>query len=93
MNDDKHNGNSKSGAGHHRGRAFRSKRLKTTLPKPDTELALPQAKGAERSVTGTVLGMRRSVMFGTAAELAAFQREHGIAGKVLGNPEIIDAPA
>src|SRR4029079_17756302 len=33
---------------HHRGRPFRGKRLKTVLPKPEAELPLPEAKGAER---------------------------------------------
>ena len=35
-------------AGHHRGRPFRGKRLKTTLPKPAVDVPLPQAKAAER---------------------------------------------
>jgi 23S rRNA pseudouridine2605 synthase len=38
----------KGKASHHRGRPFRGKRLRTTLPKPDVELPLPQAKAAER---------------------------------------------
>jgi len=46
MNDDKQN--SKRGPSHHRGRPFRGKRLKTSLPKPAADLPLPQAKGAER---------------------------------------------
>src|SRR5947207_689147 len=33
---------------HHRGRAFRGKRLKTTLPKPAVEVPLPAPKAAER---------------------------------------------
>jgi 23S rRNA pseudouridine2605 synthase len=33
---------------HHRGRPFRGKRLKTTLPKPAVEVPLPEAKTAER---------------------------------------------
>ena len=33
---------------HHRGRPFRGKRLKTTLPKPVVEVPLPEAKTAER---------------------------------------------
>ena len=44
MNDDKQNGR----GGHHRGRPFRGKRLKTTLPKPAVDLPPPQAKAAER---------------------------------------------
>ena len=44
MNDDKQNGK----GGHHRGRPFRGKRLKTTLPKPAPDLPPPQAKAAER---------------------------------------------
>jgi 23S rRNA pseudouridine2605 synthase len=38
----------KGGAGHHRGRAFRGKRLKTALPKPELDLPLPPPKEAER---------------------------------------------
>jgi 23S rRNA pseudouridine2605 synthase len=84
MNDDKHNGNSKSGAGHHRGRAFRGKRLKTTLPKPDTELALPQAKGAERIA---------KVM--ARAGLASRREAEGwiTAGRVAVNGSRINSPA
>src|SRR5258706_9213386 len=33
---------------HHRGRPFRGKRLKTTLPKPAVEVPLPEPKAAER---------------------------------------------
>jgi len=33
---------------HHRGRPFRGKRLKTTLPKPAVEMPLPEPKAAER---------------------------------------------
>ena len=33
---------------HHRGRAFRGKRLKTMLPKPAIEVPLPEPKAAER---------------------------------------------
>jgi 23S rRNA pseudouridine2605 synthase len=44
MNDDKQNGRGR----HHRGRPFRGKRLKTTLPKPALDLPPPQAKAAER---------------------------------------------
>jgi 23S rRNA pseudouridine2605 synthase len=33
---------------HHRGRAFRGKRLKTTLPKPAAKVPLPEPKAAER---------------------------------------------
>src|SRR5882762_9739336 len=33
---------------HHRGRPFRGKRLKTSLPKPAVEAPLPEAKAAER---------------------------------------------
>ncbi len=33
---------------HHRGRPFRGKRLKTTLPKPAIEVPLPEPKAAER---------------------------------------------
>ena len=46
------NGNNqghKGGAGHHRGRPFRGKRLKTALPRPAALAApLPPAKTAER---------------------------------------------
>jgi 23S rRNA pseudouridine2605 synthase len=41
---DDNNQDHKGGAGHHRGRAFRGKRLKTTLAKPAVELPLPNAK-------------------------------------------------
>ena len=44
MNDDKQNGR----GGQHRGRPFRGKRLKTTLPKPARDLPPPPAKAAER---------------------------------------------
>jgi 23S rRNA pseudouridine2605 synthase len=44
MNDDKQNGR----GGHHRGRPFRGKRLKTSLPRPALDLPPPQAKTAER---------------------------------------------
>ncbi len=44
MNDN----NQKSGPGHHRGRPFRGKRLKTVLPKPEVDLPLPPPKEAER---------------------------------------------
>jgi 23S rRNA pseudouridine2605 synthase len=36
------------GVGHHRGRPFRGKRLKTALPKPELDLPLPPPKEAER---------------------------------------------
>ena len=36
------------GAGHHRGRPFRGKKLKTTLPKPAVDVPLPPPKTAER---------------------------------------------
>src|SRR5215218_2950306 len=36
------------GAGHHRGRPFRGKKLKTTLPKPAVDVPLPTPKAAER---------------------------------------------
>jgi 23S rRNA pseudouridine2605 synthase len=36
------------GAGHHRGRPFRGKKLKTTLPKPELDVPLPPPKTAER---------------------------------------------
>src|SRR3569833_2286205 len=44
MNDDKQNGR----GGQHRGRPFRGKRLKTTLPRPALDLPPPQAKAAAR---------------------------------------------
>ena len=37
-----------TGAGHHRGRPFRGKKLKTTLPKPAVDVPLPPPKTAER---------------------------------------------
>jgi 23S rRNA pseudouridine2605 synthase len=46
MNDDKHD--TQGDRGHHRGRPFRGKRLKTTLPKPEAELPAAPAKAAER---------------------------------------------
>ena len=45
--DERHNQNNKDRQ-HHRGRPFRGKRLKTTLPKPALDLPLPPAKAAER---------------------------------------------
>jgi 23S rRNA pseudouridine2605 synthase len=44
MNDDKQNGRT----GQHRGRPYRGKRLKTTLPRPALDLPPPQAREAER---------------------------------------------
>ncbi len=46
MNDDKPG--SQGDRGHHRGRPFRGKRLKTTLPKPEAELPAAPAKEADR---------------------------------------------
>ena len=42
------NPGNKGGTAHHRGRPFRGKRLKTALPKPEVDLALPPPKEAER---------------------------------------------
>ncbi len=38
----------KAGSAHHRGRPFRGKKLKTTLPKPAADVPLPLPKTAER---------------------------------------------
>ena len=42
------NPGNKGGTGHHRGRPFRGKKLKTTLPKPAVDEPLPQARETER---------------------------------------------
>jgi 23S rRNA pseudouridine2605 synthase len=69
---------------HHRGRPFRGKRLKTSLPKPAVEMPLPEAKTAERIA---------KVM--ARAGLASRREAEGWieAGRVSVNGEKITSPA
>jgi 23S rRNA pseudouridine2605 synthase len=69
---------------HHRGRPFRGKRLKTSLPKPAVEAPLPEAKTAERIA---------KVM--ARAGLASRREAEGWieAGRVSVNGEKITSPA
>jgi 23S rRNA pseudouridine2605 synthase len=82
MNDDKQD--SKRGAGHHRGRPFRGKRLKTSLPKPVVDLPQPVARAAERIA---------KVM--ARAGLASRREAEAwiTAGRVAVNGEKINSPA
>jgi 23S rRNA pseudouridine2605 synthase len=78
------NPGNKGGAGHHRGRPFRGKKLKTTLPKPAVDVPLPQAKETERIakvIARAGLASRR--------EAEAWIE----AGKVTVNGEKITSPA
>ena len=82
MNDDKPG--SQGDRGHHRGRPFRGKRLKTTLPKPEAELPAAPAKEADRIA---------KVM--ARAGLASRREAEAwiVAGRVTVNGEKISSPA
>jgi 23S rRNA pseudouridine2605 synthase len=82
MNDDKQG--SQGDRGHHRGRPFRGKRLKTTLPKPEPELPAAPAKAADRIA---------KVM--ARAGLASRREAEAwiVAGRVTVNGEKISSPA
>jgi 23S rRNA pseudouridine2605 synthase len=82
MNDDKPG--SQGDRGHHRGRPFRGKRLKTTLPKPEAELPAAPAKAADRIA---------KVM--ARAGLASRREAEAwiVAGRVTVNGEKISSPA
>jgi 23S rRNA pseudouridine2605 synthase len=82
MNDDKPA--SQGDRGHHRGRPFRGKRLKTTLPKPEAELPAAPAKAADRIA---------KVM--ARAGLASRREAEAwiVAGRVTVNGEKISSPA
>jgi 23S rRNA pseudouridine2605 synthase len=81
MDDDKPG---RPGGGGHRGRAFRGKRLKTTLPKPEAELPQTASKEAERIakvIARAGLASRREAEAWIAA------------GRVTVNGEKISSPA
>src|SRR5665213_3650506 len=82
MNDDKQG--SPGDRGNHRGRPFRGKRLKTTLPKPEAELPAAPAKEADRIA---------KVM--ARAGLASRREAEAwiVAGRVTVNGEKISSPA
>src|SRR5215213_8749446 len=78
------NQDNKAGSGHHRGRPFRGKKLKTTLPKPAVDVPLPPPRTAER-----IAKVMARVGLASRREAEAWIE----AGRVSVNGEKITSPA
>ncbi len=69
---------------HHRGRAFRGKRLKTTLPKPAVEVPVPAPKAAERiakvMARAGLASRREAEVWIEAGRVIGQRRENHVAG-------------